>query len=296
MARLLRGKGVNTLIRESAARMTDFSAATVKPGFQPQAGKHNMASRAFEALRAQHGASDSARLSSATQDLDFGDLLDIANPLQHIPLVSEVYRSLTGDSISDSAQVVGDALYGGPLGLVSGVFSNAIRTAEGTSPGQAFVAAMDGETGAAQNPALAETHTKRQEVATAYRLGTPWREASANPAPAKPIRQAAAQATQDRTASADRTAGKGNPPIPQLSPAGFNAILSAFGDKTATAGLKEDAGLHKGAKTASEPAKARLAAADPAPVPPSGFAAAMANGLDKYRSMMDIRDRQAAPQ
>ncbi|MGX1198157.1 hypothetical protein [Parvibaculum sp. MBR-TMA-1.3b-4.2] len=276
--------------------MTDFSAAAVRPGFQPQTGKHNMASRAFEALRAQHGASDSALMSSATQDLDFGDLLDIANPLQHIPLVSEVYRSLTGDSISDSAQVVGDALYGGPLGLVSGVFSNAIRTAEGTSPGQALVAAMGGETEAAQKPAQAEAHAKRQEIATASRLGTPWREASADPAPAKAIRQAAAQATQDRTA------GKGNPPIPQLSPAGFNAILSAFGDKTATASLNEDTSVHTttksepAGKASSEPAEARLAAADPAPVPPSGFAAAMANGLDKYRSMMDIRDRQSAPQ
>ncbi len=282
--------------------MTDFSAAAVRPGFQPQAGKHNMASRAFEALRTQPGASDSARMSSATQDLDFGDLLDIANPLQHIPLISEVYRSLTGDSISDSAQVAGDALYGGPLGLVSGVFSNAVQTAEGTSPGQALIAAMGGETGVEQKTAQTEAHANRQEIATAYHLGTPWREASAEPAPARPVRQAAAQTTQDRVASADATTGTSNPPIPQLSPAGFNAILSAFGDDTATAGLNGNAGAHAATKTGhageatSESAGARLAAADPTPVPPSGFAAAMANGLDKYRSMMDIRDRQAAPQ
>lgn len=273
--------------------MTNFSAAAVRPDFQPQAGKHNMASRAFEVLRAQQGKADGARAASATQDLDFGDLLDIANPLQHIPLVSEVYRSLTGDSISDSAQVVGDALYGGPLGLISGVFSNAIQTAEGSSPGRALIAALNGETDAAQNPAQTKDSANRQEIAAAYRLGTPWRENSPEPALARSIQQTAVQTTQ---------AGTGSRPIPQLSPAGFNAILSAFGDNTATAGLNENAGAHMSVKTeragkaASKSAEARLAAADPAPAPPSGFAAAMANGLDKYRSMMDMRDRQPTPQ
>ena len=135
--------------------MTDFSAAAVRPDFQPRAGKHNMASRAFEALRTQRDAATDTRMADSGQPLGFGDLLDIANPLQHIPVVSEIYRSLTGDNISGSAQVVGDALYGGPLGLVSGVFSSAIQTAEGRSPGRALVAALGGETDAAQKPAPA---------------------------------------------------------------------------------------------------------------------------------------------
>lgn len=270
--------------------MTDFSAAAVRPDFHPRAGKHNMASRAFEALRTQRDADD-GRTSSASQDLDFGDLLDIANPLQHIPLVSEVYRSLTGDTIGASAQVAGDALYGGPFGLVSGVFSSAIRAAEGSSPGPALVAALGGETQAAEKPAQADNRANRQEIAAAYRLGTPWREASPELAPAKPIRQATVQ-------TAERTARSGNPPIPQLSPAGFNAILSAFGDDTATASIKEGTGAHPAAETdtgttASKSAGPRLASSDPAPVPPSGFAAAMTDGLDKYRSMMEKRDGSA---
>ena len=126
--------------------------------------------------------------------------------------------------------------------------------------------------GGEYNPAPAEDRTDRQEIATAYRLGTPWRDTA--PEPAKPVQQTAART--------------GNPSIPQLSPAGFNAILAAFGDDTATAGTAR-------AETATpKSAEPRLAAADPAPVPPSGFAAAMANGLDKYRSMMDMRERQAA--
>ncbi|WP_153772093.1 hypothetical protein [Labrenzia sp. CE80] len=53
--------------------------------------------------------------------LGFSDLLDILNPLQHIPGVSEIYRSVTGDQMSEGARFAGNALYGlalgGPLGL-----------------------------------------------------------------------------------------------------------------------------------------------------------------------------------
>ncbi|MEP4884867.1 MAG: hypothetical protein ABJ215_00715, partial [Alphaproteobacteria bacterium] len=37
----------------------------------------------------------------------FSTLLDIVNPLQHIPLVSSLYREITGDEISPSARIVG---------------------------------------------------------------------------------------------------------------------------------------------------------------------------------------------
>ena len=58
-------------------------------------------------------------------ELTLDEFIDIINPLQHIPLVASLYRSLTGDEISGSARIMGDTLYGGPLGLVSGI-ANAI--------------------------------------------------------------------------------------------------------------------------------------------------------------------------
>ncbi|MBT5663730.1 MAG: hypothetical protein HOJ06_00205, partial [Rhodospirillaceae bacterium] len=39
--------------------------------------------------------------------LTFGDVLDIINPLQHIPVVSTLYRELTGDEISPGARMAG---------------------------------------------------------------------------------------------------------------------------------------------------------------------------------------------
>jgi hypothetical protein len=55
----------------------------------------------------------------------FWDLLDVVNPLQHIPIVSNIYRSITGDQINNAARVAGDALYGGVIGAAFGV-ANAI--------------------------------------------------------------------------------------------------------------------------------------------------------------------------
>ena len=48
--------------------------------------------------------------------LTFGDVLDLVNPLQHLPGISTVYRRLTGDVISPAMRLAGGALFGGPLG------------------------------------------------------------------------------------------------------------------------------------------------------------------------------------
>lgn len=49
----------------------------------------------------------------------FYDVLDVVNPLQHIPLVSTLYRGITGDEIKPAAQIIGGTIYGGPVGAVS---------------------------------------------------------------------------------------------------------------------------------------------------------------------------------
>ena len=59
----------------------------------------------------------------AKTDLTFLDIVDAFNPLQHIPLISSIYRNISGDSISDVPKFVGGALYGGPVGLVAALGS-----------------------------------------------------------------------------------------------------------------------------------------------------------------------------
>ena len=46
----------------------------------------------------------------------FFDFLDIINPLQHIPVISTIYRSITGDQIDPGSRIAGATLFGGPFG------------------------------------------------------------------------------------------------------------------------------------------------------------------------------------
>jgi len=61
----------------------------------------------------------------------FADVLDIINPLQHIPVVSTIYRELTGDEISDAPSVLGGALFGGVAGLVGSSVNSLVRRESG---------------------------------------------------------------------------------------------------------------------------------------------------------------------
>jgi len=63
----------------------------------------------------------------AKTNLTFLDIVDAVNPLQHIPLISSIYRNISGDSISEVPKFVGGALYGGPLGLVAALGSYIIE-------------------------------------------------------------------------------------------------------------------------------------------------------------------------
>lgn len=58
---------------------------------------------------------------SDSGSFSFGDFIDVINPLQHIPGVAELYRSITNDQISDGARKTGNMIYGfalgGPVGL-----------------------------------------------------------------------------------------------------------------------------------------------------------------------------------
>lgn len=49
----------------------------------------------------------------------FKDVLDIINPLHHIPIVGSLYRSVTGDEIKPASQIIGGSLFGGPIGAVT---------------------------------------------------------------------------------------------------------------------------------------------------------------------------------
>jgi len=83
----------------------------------------------------------------------FDDFIDIINPLQHIPIVSTLYRQMTGDQIDPGSRVGGGTLFGGPIGLVSSVINVIVDETTGKDVGEHVLALLEGEENAGvQNP------------------------------------------------------------------------------------------------------------------------------------------------
>lgn len=72
----------------------------------------------------------------------FMDLLDIINPLQHIPVVSSIYRHLTGDEIGHIPRVAGGALFFGPIGAGVALANALINETTGRDVGGHMIALL----------------------------------------------------------------------------------------------------------------------------------------------------------
>lgn len=84
-------------------------------------------------------------LSGTNNTPTFKDLLDTINPLQHIPIVSNIYQSLTGDAPSTGATLAGDTLFGGALGFAASLFNVILKNATGADLEGNIMAAIEGK-------------------------------------------------------------------------------------------------------------------------------------------------------
>lgn len=101
----------------------------------------------------------------------FSDLIDIINPLQHIPIINTIYRQLTGDTESAAADIIGGALYGGPIGAASAMIDLGVHDATGKSTGDTIAALFTGKDAkdtmtAAADPKTGATTTPQTAAAT----------------------------------------------------------------------------------------------------------------------------------
>lgn len=76
------------------------------------------------------------------EGFSFGALLDIVNPLQHIPVVSTIYRAVTGDTIGPAPRMMGGAIFGGIVGLISSAADSAVEAITGKDTGSHVLAML----------------------------------------------------------------------------------------------------------------------------------------------------------
>jgi hypothetical protein len=61
----------------------------------------------------------------------FGDIIDMINPLQHLPIIGTLYRKFTGDTIKPMSNIIGGAIFGGPVGAVSSTINVVAKSTTG---------------------------------------------------------------------------------------------------------------------------------------------------------------------
>ncbi len=136
------------------------------------------------------------------------DVLDVVNPLQHLPVVGTVYRAITGDKMGDVEKVAGDTLYGGPIGLVSSLADVAFekitgKSFEDTAMGWVGLGGSDTKTiEAATAPALKPLPARTTEAASITPFIAPVvRPATAQQASAAPMQLPTQISTQANNAN-----------------------------------------------------------------------------------------------
>lgn len=121
---------------------SDRMAGSVPAWVPPQGGRsaaisriENAGARSFEDVLAE--ALSYTPVSSSTprpiseEPFGFGDLVDMVNPLHHIPLVGHVYREMTGDQIRPISQIIGGAVFGGAIGAAGSLVNVIIEEETG---------------------------------------------------------------------------------------------------------------------------------------------------------------------
>jgi hypothetical protein len=142
----------------------------------------------------------------------FLDLLDIINPLQHIPVISTIYRNLTGDEIGLAARLIGGGLFGGAFGLANAIATMAVEEATGQDPSTHIFTAIQEffdpaeESAAAAEPQVAQGAPSPAETAPPVPAARPpVQDAADKPDPAPdpapgPVQSGTAPATVETSA------------------------------------------------------------------------------------------------
>lgn len=174
--------------------------------------------RADTAAAARGDAKRLSMFGEGDDEPSFWDLLDVINPLQHIPVVNKIYQELTGDKIGVGARLAGGALFGGPLGLVASAVNCAIEEETGADAGGHVLALLRDQPAATPPTAVAQAEPAPNPAAIALTAAPPTQpiitipEMQASPAP-----RGAMMFTSDGTLASAPSQGAPTPVAPVVA-------------------------------------------------------------------------------
>ena len=180
--------------------------------------------------------------------LSFRDALDAINPLNHIPIVSDLFENLTGHEASTGSKLIGGTLLGGPIGFVASLAGVIYKNETGESVvGTAYAAITGDESVAVASAEQSEDQPERlgaleseEETEVSAEIAT----AVPNPDMQKliesldPATQAALKAASSQPPIEDapeQSTSKPKPTAALATPASANTVLELYGASPASA-------------------------------------------------------------
>lgn len=157
----------NAIVAKSKGRGATHSQQTAaassrqgeRPASHPVGHSEKTFGGALTHANAHEHQYDASQRGQDDESFGFWDFIDIINPLQHIPVVSTIYRDLTGDTISAPARIAGGMLYGGPLGFAASIGNAIVEEASGQDIGEIAMAMVFDDDTASESPGRAVAST-----------------------------------------------------------------------------------------------------------------------------------------
>lgn len=142
-----------------------MSAATSQPLAHPSTvdGKRNWAYSAVHP-----GETFENRYALPEVEGSFADLIDVINPLQHIPVVGQIYRAITGDSMGTPANILGSIIFGGPVGFLASIGSTLLAQITGGDAGDQLLASLTGSSGAVSATEVSARYSGASRLADTF--------------------------------------------------------------------------------------------------------------------------------
>lgn len=155
-------------------------------------------------LSKTQGGKHLTMFAEGDDEASFWDFLDVINPLQHIPIVNNLYREATGDKIGVAARLIGGTLFaGGPIGFATAAANCMLEESTGNDAGGHLLALFrDDEAVEDTGTALAAAQPKSDEAPA---------EAAKEVATAAPAPEAQAKA---QPLMLDLVGTSAEPPVP----------------------------------------------------------------------------------
>lgn len=244
---------------------------------------------------AGNGGGDPGFQAFGADGFTFLDFLDIINPLQHIPFVATLYRSVSGDAIDPGARIAGSTLYGGPIGAALALVDVAVEQNTGKDMGGHVVALF--ESGAPETPetfvtAAGPAHSRDSQTADHIEVQR-WAEREAA------YRAAQAAALGPRPGPGGEPARPGRTPPPVATPQTAFAVQALASANGGTAPGEASARTEE--RVPAAPAGGYDSGhATKAPAPPGALAAnggwftdTMLSALARYQDTQRLADLMA---